>query len=143
MFRFALAALVAVLSFQANAGSVDTNALSESISAIQFGDTNVPTSTRHRSHPDVVTPSVGTSNMVCRYGSSVGIGNLLFGGFGGATHQLDQGCEARADSAHFAALADLLDSMGREPDYMLDIAIRRMFMTREQWEQTWPDFWRP
>ena len=146
MTRLILAAAFAAFSFSSAAlaqTTVGTAAASGSVSGVYLGGTNVPTSTKHRSHPDVVAPSVGTSNMVCRYGVSAGLGNLLFGGVGGATHALDEGCEARADSAHLAALADLSASLGHNPDRLLSTAIQRMFMTRQQWEESWSEFWRP
>jgi hypothetical protein len=92
-----------------------------------------------RTNPDVSVSAPFPSSRSCRGGdTSVGLGSFLFGGGAVSTTSLDEGCEARADSAHLAALAEhRVDTFGDYAGglYISDLAVTRMFMEREQWEE--------
>lgn len=103
-----------------------------------------------RTHPDVMAPSLGVGQGVCRYGVSGGVGSLLFGGVSGGSYALDEGCEARADSAHFANLAVTAHNLGMRADFaasLMQRAAARLYQSRAdmlaQAAEAWPVLWRP
>ena len=146
------AALIAAAPLPAAAQqSVTSRHDNTSTSAVIIEGSSQPD--RLRTHPDVAVPGSIPSPQTCRYGAGGGLGSLLFGSVGGSTGVLDEGCEARADSAHLANLAVTYATITGDRDAartLLDSAVRRVGQTRDEWlaslradDVRWPDYWRP
>lgn len=143
-----IAAALALATTGAAAQTQTTTMANDSVSAVVIEGSQA--SDTLKTHPDVMAPSLGVGADVCRYGVSAGLGSLIFGGISGGSYALDEGCEARADSAHFANLAVTAANLGLRDDAidsLMHRAVARMYQTRDEMlasrAEPWPELWRP
>lgn len=132
-----LALVLMTSSAMAQSQSVGNENASTSAVIIEGSDVDSPSDTQTlRTNPDISAPPVMTAVDSCFVGQgSVGIGSYLFGGLSGSKTKLDEGCEARADSAHFANLAATQEAFGNtdKAETLLRVSVLRMGLSREEY----------
>jgi len=151
MARMAAIALALVAPCAALAQSQSVGNTNDSTSAVIIEGAAAPSDTQTvRTNPDASAPPVMTAPRSCYVGQgSVSIGSYLFGGVSGSKTMLDEGCEARADSDHLAALAVTRHNLGYRDRaaQLLTAAELRMGMTRDAFVALWgepqAELWEP
>lgn len=149
------AAIVLLVPVMASATTTTVGNTNDSTSAVIIEGSSTPDETTVRTNPDVSSAPVMTTGKSCYVGQgSLTVGSYLFGGVSGSKTMLDEGCEAREDSAHLANLAVTRYNLGykQRAEQLMTAAELRMGMKREDFEKTfathlntgpWEELWNP
>lgn len=106
--------------------------------------------------PDSIAPSFSSANgaQSCYVPITSDAVSAVFVSYSGGRYVLDEGCEARMDSTHFANLSVLAAEYGNLTGALglFNVAVERMAMTREVYlskaegllsDEPWDTVWRP